>query len=68
MMVSVHETEAQHATVTEDSVAVDLRDGLTVSAPLAWHPGFSMAHPREETTGGWLAVEKPFIGLTLLKT
>ena len=29
---------AQHVTVTEDSLIVDLTDGRTISVPLAWYP------------------------------
>ena len=29
---------AQQVTVTEDSLIVDLADGRTISAPLAWYP------------------------------
>ncbi len=32
---------AQHVTVTEDSLVVDLADGRTLSAPLAWFPRLS---------------------------
>ena len=34
----MQEPRAQCVTVTEDSVVVDLTDGRTVSAPLAWYP------------------------------
>ncbi len=29
---------AQHVTVTDDTLVVDLSDGRTVSVPLAWYP------------------------------
>lgn len=29
---------AQHVTVTEDSLSVDLTDGRTISVPLTWYP------------------------------
>jgi hypothetical protein len=38
---------AQRVTVTEDSVVVDLRDGRTVSAPLAWYPRLLHGTPEE---------------------
>jgi len=41
----------QGVTVTEDSVVVDLRDGRTVSAPLAWYP--RLLHGTPEERGNW---------------
>lgn len=38
---------AQRVTATEDSVVVDLRDGRTVSAPLAWYPRLLHGTPEE---------------------
>src|SRR5438309_8748549 len=34
-------------TVTEDAVVVDLNDGRTVTAPLAWYPRLLHGTPRE---------------------
>ena len=34
-------------TVTEDAVVVDVNDGRTVTAPLAWYPRLSHGTPRE---------------------
>ena len=34
----VHDARAQRVVVTEDSLIVHLRDGRTISAPLAWYP------------------------------
>jgi len=33
-----HPAQAQHVTVTDDTLTVDLVDGRTVSVPLAWYP------------------------------
>jgi hypothetical protein len=38
---------AQRVTVTEDSLAVDLSDGRTVSVPLMWYPRLVQGSPRE---------------------
>jgi hypothetical protein len=38
---------AQNVTVTEDSLTVDLSDGRTVSAPLAWYPRLLHGTPKE---------------------
>ncbi len=47
LSVSVQAPRAQGVTVTEDSVVVDLRDGRTVSAPLAWYPRLLHGTPEE---------------------
>jgi hypothetical protein len=36
--ISINLSFAQHTTVTEDSLTVDLADGRTISVPLAWYP------------------------------
>lgn len=38
---------AQHVTVTEDAVVVDLVDGRTVSVPLSWYPRLAHGTPAE---------------------
>jgi hypothetical protein len=45
--VKLQEARAQGAEVTEDSVVVDLTDGRTVSAPLAWYPRLLHGNPEE---------------------
>jgi hypothetical protein len=47
LSVSVQEPRAQGVTVTDDSVVVDLKDGRTVSAPLAWYPRLLHGTPEE---------------------
>ena len=42
---------AQRVTLTEDSVVVDLTDGRTVSAPLAWYP--RLFHGTAEERDNW---------------
>ena len=34
----IFEVYAQDVTITEDTFTVDLKDGRTISAPLAWYP------------------------------
>ena len=43
----MQEPRVQRVTLTKDSVVVDLRDGRTVSAPLAWYPGLLHGTPEE---------------------
>jgi hypothetical protein len=45
--VRVQEPRVQRVVVTEDSVAVDLSDGRTISAPLAWYPRLLHGTPEE---------------------
>jgi hypothetical protein len=51
LSVSVQEPKAQRVSVTEDSLVVDLRDGRTVSAPLAWYP--RLLHGTPEERNNW---------------
>jgi len=38
---------AVDVTITEDTLAVELSDGRSISAPLAWYPRLSHATPEE---------------------
>jgi Protein of unknown function (DUF2442) len=40
---------AQHVTVTDDTIVVDLVDGRTVSVPISWYPRLAHATPRERS-------------------
>ena len=42
---------AQHVTVTEDALIVDLVDGRTVSVPLSWYP--RLAHGTAIERSSW---------------
>lgn len=44
---SVREAKAQRVTVIEDALVVDLADGRTISAPLAWYPRLLDGTPAE---------------------
>jgi Protein of unknown function (DUF2442) len=37
-MVNVNAPEASSVTITDDSLTVDLRDGRSITVPLAWFP------------------------------
>jgi Protein of unknown function (DUF2442) len=41
------EAKAQHVSVTDDTLAVDLSDGRTISVPLAWYPRLLHGTPAE---------------------
>jgi Protein of unknown function (DUF2442) len=50
--MSISETElrevtAQNVSVTDDSLAVDLADGRTITVPLAWFPRLENGTPAE---------------------
>jgi Protein of unknown function (DUF2442) len=40
---------AQHVTVTDDALVVDLLDGRTVSVPLSWYPRLVYGTPAERS-------------------
>jgi hypothetical protein len=45
------ESKAQNVVVTEDTLAVDLTDGRTISVPLAWYP--RLQHATVEERENW---------------
>jgi hypothetical protein len=50
MPAILHVAKAQQVTVTDDSLVVDLTDGRTITAPLAWYPRLVHATPQERNT------------------
>jgi hypothetical protein len=49
--VEAREALAIGVEVTEDTLAVELADGRTIAAPLAWYPRLAHATPKER--GSW---------------
>lgn len=47
---------AERVTVTEDTLQVELSDGRTISAPLAWYP--RLLHATKEERGNWRLIGK----------
>lgn len=47
---------AEHVTVTEDTLSVDLSDGRTIAVPLAWFPRLLHATQKERTN--WRLIGK----------
>jgi len=45
--VEVRHARAQDVTLTDETLAVDLTDGRTISVPLAWYPRLLHASPAE---------------------
>src|ERR1051325_10465871 len=51
MSILTAEAKAQNVVVTDDTLAVDLTDGRTISVPLAWYPRLLHGTPKER--GDW---------------
>ncbi|MDQ3818868.1 MAG: DUF2442 domain-containing protein [Acidobacteriota bacterium] len=49
MSTSTAEAKAQKVMVTDDTLAVDLSDGRTISVPLAWFPRLLHGTPEERS-------------------
>jgi hypothetical protein len=47
LLIEAQVATAQRVTVTEDTLIVDLTDGRTISAPLAWYPRLFYGKPEE---------------------
>ena len=47
LVIEIEEARAQNVTVSEDSLSVDLVDGRTIVAPLAWFPRLWHGTPAE---------------------
>jgi hypothetical protein len=51
LAVEIEVPNAESATVTEDTLSVDLSDGRTISVPLAWFP--RLVHATTEERANW---------------
>jgi hypothetical protein len=51
MNILTAEAKAQNVIVTDDTLAVDLNDGRTISVPLAWYP--RLLHGTSEERNNW---------------
>ena len=51
LLTEMHTVAVQNVAVTDDSLIVDLIDGRTVSAPLAWYP--RLLHGQPEERANW---------------
>ncbi len=50
-VVEAREALAVHVEVTDDTLSVELSDGRTIAAPLAWYP--RLAHGTAGERGSW---------------
>ena len=55
-MVEVRLAVARDATVTEDTLTVELSDGRTIAVPLAWYP--RLMHATKKERGNWRLIGK----------
>ena len=51
MSILTAEAKAQSVMLTDDTLAVDLNDGRTISVPLAWYP--RLLHGTPEERNNW---------------
>jgi|SRR6266436_6647633 len=49
LTTELREATAESATVTKDTLKIDLADGRTIEAPLAWYPRLLHATPKERS-------------------
>jgi hypothetical protein len=47
LAIEIRPAAARHVEVTDESVTVELEDGRTISAPIAWYPRLLNATPEE---------------------
>ena len=63
--VEIREALATHVEVSDDTLSVELADGRTVSAPLAWYPRLFHAAPEQrrnwKIAGGGYGIHWPDI-------
>lgn len=52
------EIKAQAVTITDDTLAVDLNDGRTISVPLAWYPRLLHGTPEERRNWRFIAAKE----------
>ena len=56
LMVKIRLAVASAATVTEDTLTVELSDGRTIAVPLAWYP--RLIHATKKERGNWRLIGK----------
>jgi hypothetical protein len=56
LTVDLQSVKAQRVTITEDTLAIDLSDGRTISVPLAWYP--RLVHATSQEQNHWRLIGK----------
>lgn len=59
---------ANNVVITDDSLTVELNDGRSISAPLAWYPRLLHGTPKERNNWRLIGNLRAFIGPTWMKT
>ena len=59
---------AQTVNISDDALIVDLSDGRTITAPLAWFPRLTTVRRPSGTTGDWSLGVRGFTGRTRMRT
>jgi len=54
LVIEIRAPVAQHVAVTEDTLMVELADGRTISAPIAWYP--RLLHGTPEERNNWRVI------------
>ena len=54
--IEIRIPEAEDASVTDDTLRVELSDGRTISVPLAWYP--RLVHATQEERNNWELIGK----------
>jgi hypothetical protein len=54
--IEIQSALAQHVSISEDSLTVELEDGRTISVPLAWYP--RLWHGQEAERTNWRMIGK----------
>jgi hypothetical protein len=68
LSLKMQAVNALRVTITEDSLAVDLSDGRTISVPLVWYPRLLHGSPRERNNWRLIAAAKAYTGPTSTRT
>ena len=54
LTIETGEIKAQHLTITRDALVVDLKDGRTISVPIAWYPRLLYGTSGERKNWRWI--------------
>ena len=54
LTIETGKIKAQHLTITRDALVVDLKDGRTISVPIAWYPRLLYGTSGERKNWRWI--------------
>jgi len=67
LAIEIRAPEAQDVTVTEDTLVIELTDGRTISAPIAWYPRLLHATPDERNNWRLIGKGETLVGEPVVK-